>query len=867
MVNSFEFSTRKLIALAPIWFSVIFIVVFSLRIGLTSDELFRSGGDFSFQIDPDSRDYRLAIVSTLAMAMPLSANFLFELYHLLNGPDRTNSQQMSLSACSFITEGCILVTTIVTSILLLTINHRRAFWLVAHIQVLTLVEFAYFFINVVCRRNAMTIETIIFPSLAFVTAIVHFESILHEQWNAHVGLLVVSLVLMVVLVGMSFQIIYSLREAIQTNQADQVQVLPEEQLSMVYALSLCAWLLGYLVFYLCLNDGVDFCLVHTLFVAALAFALGVSNSMKTKQAAAIAETALETKRIFVRHVSHEIRTPLNTTIIGLQLLEAELKKPALVRDENLLSDLVADVNTSSVIAVDILNDLLLYEKIEGGLMALELAEVEAWDMIKEVLRVFRIQAKSSQINLEYPDVCADGYFIKVDKYKLSQVIRNLVSNALKFTSPNGRVSVVATVHKNTEGSTRRSRNTMKAMKFVEAVFPSKEFIRLSVTDTGVGISKEDQRRLFREIVQFDAAKLQKGQGSGLGLWISSRIVRLHGGKIGVMSEGNNTGSTFYVDLPISRYYVEHPLDGMISSSLKENYGELFSSNSTTHLTHASSAKNASGKSNGSYRSNGSKRRERSMQLDSPIPLMESSQEDLEANTPLNSPHTSRSRVYSNDSVNSFLLVTAKPSSPHAHSPSANNGNRSPKRSRGSSMGIVPESEPSPLGSLENSKESEDPVANASPQSTPSRVRRNLVNSEESYADFFQRRILIVDDAPTNRKVVNRLLRDKIAHRDEAANGKEACVKCKESLDNNQPYDCIILDYYMPELDGPGAAEQMRKMGYKGVIVGVTGNNDSNDIAKFCANGANHVLVKPLDANLFWQILTEQMSQANVEIQV
>lgn len=149
----------------------------------------------------------------------------------------------------------------------------------------------------------------------------------------------------------------------------------------------------------------------------------------------------------MRHVSHEIRTPLNTTIIGLQLLEAELKKPALVRDENLLSDLVADVNTSSVIAVDILNDLLLYEKIEGGLMALELAEVEAWDMIKEVLRVFRIQAKSSQINLEYPDVCADGYYIKVDKYKLSQVIRNLVSNALKFTSPNGRVSVVATVHK------------------------------------------------------------------------------------------------------------------------------------------------------------------------------------------------------------------------------------------------------------------------------------------------------------------------------------------------------------------------------------------------------------------------------------
>ena len=110
-----------------------------------------------------------------------------------------------------------------------------------------------------------------------------------------------------------------------------------------------------------------------------------------------------------------------------------------------MHDLLTDINSSCIIAVDILNDLLLYEKIEGGLVALETTELPVWDVVKEVLRVFRIQAKSSQIQLEYPDLCLNGYHVKMDKYKLSQVFRNLISNALKFTSPQGTVKVTAQV--------------------------------------------------------------------------------------------------------------------------------------------------------------------------------------------------------------------------------------------------------------------------------------------------------------------------------------------------------------------------------------------------------------------------------------
>lgn len=101
------------------------------------------------------------------------------------------------------------------------------------------------------------------------------------------------------------------------------------------------------------------------------------------------------KSVFVRHVSHEIRTPLNTTILGLKLLENELNcADKEERDETYLVDLIADVNSSCVIACDILNDLLLYEKIDGGLVSLEASEHNAWDFVVDVLKVFRIQVRA-----------------------------------------------------------------------------------------------------------------------------------------------------------------------------------------------------------------------------------------------------------------------------------------------------------------------------------------------------------------------------------------------------------------------------------------------------------------------------------------
>lgn len=122
------------------------------------------------------------------------------------------------------------------------------------------------------------------------------------------------------------------------------------------------------------------------------------------------QEALETKRSFVRYVSHEIRTPLNAATLGLQLLDKELHKHIIRAQEEenqkqligtkgtqestlykQLLELVADTSQACTIAVDILNDLLMYEKIDGGLLVLEAQEVNLWPYVEEVMKIFSVQ--------------------------------------------------------------------------------------------------------------------------------------------------------------------------------------------------------------------------------------------------------------------------------------------------------------------------------------------------------------------------------------------------------------------------------------------------------------------------------------------
>ena len=232
---------------------------------------------------------------------------------------------------------------------------------------------------------------------------------------------------------------------------------------------------------------------------------------------------LETKRTFVRHVSHEIRTPLNVVMSGLELLRAT----AMALSPDAL-DIIADMRGACAIAIDILNDLLTYEKLDSDLLVLEKSPCDLVELLRRSHNMFHIQAKYADVNMlleiegAFETVIVDG-----DSTKLSQVFRNLISNALKFTPSGGSVTVKLSV--------------LDAVKRV----------RIEVQDTGAGMSREQRERLFQEVVQFNAKELQNGQGSGLGLFLSRKIIDMHDGTIGVDMGWEGPGSKFFVELPIS----------------------------------------------------------------------------------------------------------------------------------------------------------------------------------------------------------------------------------------------------------------------------------------------------------------------------
>lgn len=117
-------------------------------------------------------------------------------------------------------------------------------------------------------------------------------------------------------------------------------------------------------------------------------------------------------------------------------------------------------------------------------------------------------------------------------------------------------------------------------------------------------------------------------------------------------------------------------------------------------------------------------------------------------------------------------------------------------------------------------------------------------------------VLVVDDVPSCRKMHVRLIEDYCKSCTQASDGLECLQLVEASIARNEPYDAILLDSAMPNLTGPEAAEQLRNMGYKGRIIGVTGNARAVDIEEFISHGADLVILKPLKADMISDIINE-----------
>lgn len=223
---------------------------------------------------------------------------------------------------------------------------------------------------------------------------------------------------------------------------------------------------------------------------------------------------------FLARVSHELRTPLNS-IIGFSevLLEGTVGEMT-----PQMKECVQIILTNGEHLLTLINDILDLSRIDAGRVELYLSTFSAGELLEEAEETIRpmVEKKSQSLSVSH----ADGIpSITGDRFRIKQILLNLLSNANKFTPEKGAITL-------------------------SCGLPDPETILFAVTDNGIGISMEDQKILFEDFRQVDGSVTRKASGAGLGLAISKRLVEMHGGRIWVESE-HEKGATFSFILPLN----------------------------------------------------------------------------------------------------------------------------------------------------------------------------------------------------------------------------------------------------------------------------------------------------------------------------
>lgn len=225
------------------------------------------------------------------------------------------------------------------------------------------------------------------------------------------------------------------------------------------------------------------------------------------------QDAARLKSEFITNVSHEIRTPLNAIIGFAQLIAnqdcSKEKHPKYINN----------ISLSANHLLKLVNSILDFSKIESGKMDLYIEKFDSSKIIEEIIASMKSNAIQKNITI---DIELTNTVLNADIIKFKQILLNLLSNAIKFTNNDGKITI-------------RTK-------------PKKKELIIEVEDNGIGITKEDNEKIFKYFRQVDSSPSRNQEGTGLGLALAKKLVELHNGKIGFESK-KNKGSTFWFSIP------------------------------------------------------------------------------------------------------------------------------------------------------------------------------------------------------------------------------------------------------------------------------------------------------------------------------